>query len=291
MLRTEVPTRTPDGAARAVFDLVRPGNCVMTSVGIAAGALVAAGAALPSLWLTAGLGALTGFAFAGAGNALNDYVDRDLDRKAHPERPIPSGRLSPRAALRAQGLLFALAVALAGAISWIHASPLALLLVLPALALMLSYELALKARGLSGNIAISLLTGAPFVMGGISADAVTPAVLLLAALAFPVNLGREIVKDIEDVAADRGSRVTLPMRIGERRARLAAQAAILAGVALSPLPYVLGHSGIAYIPLVMAADTCLILAAWGAKTPSRASRLAKLGMLVGLGAFIGGSLA
>jgi 4-hydroxybenzoate polyprenyltransferase len=34
-----------------------------------------------------------------AGMALNDWVDRDLDAVERPERPIPSGRISPNAAL------------------------------------------------------------------------------------------------------------------------------------------------------------------------------------------------
>lgn len=34
-----------------------------------------------------------------AGMALNDFADRELDRRERPERPIPSGRVSPRTAL------------------------------------------------------------------------------------------------------------------------------------------------------------------------------------------------
>lgn len=49
-----------------------------------------------------------------AGMALNDYFDRDIDKKERPERPIPSGRISGSAAkgtgflLLAAGLFFAL---------------------------------------------------------------------------------------------------------------------------------------------------------------------------------------
>jgi 4-hydroxybenzoate polyprenyltransferase len=40
-----------------------------------------------------------------AGMALNDYADRDVDARERPNRPIPSGRVEPRFALRlAQGL-------------------------------------------------------------------------------------------------------------------------------------------------------------------------------------------
>ena len=33
------------------------------------------------------------------GYAANDFVDRDLDKVAHPERPLPSGRLQPQTML------------------------------------------------------------------------------------------------------------------------------------------------------------------------------------------------
>lgn len=43
-----------------------------------------------------------------AGMALNDYADRDIDAFERPSRPIPSGRVEPRFALRlAQGLTVA----------------------------------------------------------------------------------------------------------------------------------------------------------------------------------------
>ena len=50
-----------------------------------------------------------------AGMALNDWADRDLDAVERPERPIPSGRVSPDLALGVAGGLSLAGVALAGA--------------------------------------------------------------------------------------------------------------------------------------------------------------------------------
>lgn len=47
-----------------------------------------------------------------SGLLLNDYIDRDLDRLDRPERPIPSGRVRPGAALAAALILIALAMIL-----------------------------------------------------------------------------------------------------------------------------------------------------------------------------------
>lgn len=48
-----------------------------------------------------------------AGMALNDWADRDEDAVERPHRPVPSGRISPAAALGAAGLLTAAGLTLA----------------------------------------------------------------------------------------------------------------------------------------------------------------------------------
>jgi len=76
-----------------------------------------------SWWLLA-KGALIGFLGFEAGFVLNDYIDRDLDRRdiehsrltkywrIFGSRPIPAGSVSPQAALRLFALLFALTLLL-----------------------------------------------------------------------------------------------------------------------------------------------------------------------------------
>lgn len=49
-----------------------------------------------------------------AGMALNDWADRELDATERPERPVPSGRVSPAQALAAAGALTAASVGIAG---------------------------------------------------------------------------------------------------------------------------------------------------------------------------------
>src|SRR5262249_23825692 len=48
-----------------------------------------------------------------AGMAFNDYFDRDEDARDRPERPIPSGRISPRGAALFASLLLAAGVGFA----------------------------------------------------------------------------------------------------------------------------------------------------------------------------------
>lgn len=51
-----------------------------------------------------------------AGMILNDYFDRDLDATERPERPIPSGRISPKSAAIAGAVLLAAGIAVAAVV-------------------------------------------------------------------------------------------------------------------------------------------------------------------------------
>ncbi|MCA1812686.1 MAG: geranylgeranylglycerol-phosphate geranylgeranyltransferase, partial [Halobacteriales archaeon] len=89
---------------------------------------------------------------------------------------------------------------------------------------------------------------------------------------------------VEDVAGDTGRR-TLPMRIGAPGARRVAQAAVLVGVALSPLPWLAEpRLGVLGLPLLGAADAAFLAAGW-TKDPHRAQQRMKLAMLLALLAF------
>lgn len=275
---------------RGLFQLARPLNCVMSAVGVGIGGIVAVGAeawgaSAPRLAF-AGIAAAS---FTAAGNALNDYVDRETDRTNHPERPLPSGRVTPRAALALAAAGFAVA-ALAGLLaSWE-----CLVLVGVNVFVMGSYESRLKARGAVGNLAIGYLVGSLFLFSGLSVYAGRADPLLrtsiLGALAGVSTLGREVTKDIEDMAGDVDRR-TLPRRIGARRAGLVATSALAAAVVLSVVPWRLGVLGLPYAALVVPADGMFIYAAlYSAARPAASQRAAKYGMIVALVAFLAGGV-
>lgn len=262
--------------------IMRPLNSVMATVGVFVGALVAGGTAIltetgimPVL-----IAMLSVFFFMGAGNSLNDYIDADVDTKNHPERPIPSGKISRKGALYFSVLLFIIASVLA-----VFINPYALAVELLATFFMVSYELSLKNRGLPGNLTIAFLTSALFLYGGAATGDMTNTIIF-SMLAFLVSVGREITKDIEDMEGDIG-RKTLPMQIGKKKSGTVASIFITGGVALSPLPYILSQVGILFIPTVLAADAIFIYAAVILRRDEHeGQRMCKLGMLVALAAFI-----
>lgn len=276
-----MPGRSTASRARALVELARPGNAAMAAVGALVGALVAV-EAVP--WRPVALAAGATALVTAGGNALNDAADRRVDRAAHPERPIPSGRASAGAAVALAAACFALALPMAWA-----AAPRVFLLVVAAEAGLLGYEGAWKARGLVGNAVVGLLVGATVVAGGLAAGRVTAPVGFLAALAMLSTVGREIDKDAEDAAHDRG-RDTLAHRLGAVGARRVAAGFTLAAVALSAAPLVVGFGGWPFLALVALADLGFVAAVLQ-ETPARAQRLSKAAMGVALVAFaVGGAL-
>ncbi|WP_433021089.1 SCO3242 family prenyltransferase [Kribbella sp. CA-294648] len=89
-------------------ELVRAPAALTVPGDVLAGA-VAAGNLRPAR--VAGLAA-SSVAIYWAGMALNDWSDRDLDATERPERPIPSGRVTPRTALTLASALTATGLAL-----------------------------------------------------------------------------------------------------------------------------------------------------------------------------------
>jgi 4-hydroxybenzoate polyprenyltransferase len=90
-------------SAEAWLQLARVSNTPTTVSDTVAGAmLVSASAPAGPVAVVAGAMAL----FYTAGMVLNDVMDLPIDRRERPERPLPSGRVSPRAAVVAVVVLF-----------------------------------------------------------------------------------------------------------------------------------------------------------------------------------------
>ena len=271
--------------------LLRPLNAVMSGVAVGVGAVVAVGPSEAArLALPVGLGAFVAFLFTGAGNALNDVYDRDVDRVNHPNRPIPAGQIAPAAAFD-----FAFALFIAAIVLSLFVNLAAFGFVLLSLALMIVYEVRFKSGGWSGNLLIAWLVGSLFLFAGLCVYQGRARPLQIAAslavLAGLSTVAREIVKDIEDVAGDAG-RATLPKTRGLPFAGRAAQVALVAAIALSALPWGIGLLSGWYLPLVALADAVFIYAAlYATRSPGRSEQSMKVAMILALVAFLAGGLA
>lgn len=111
-----------------------------------------------------------------AGMALNDYADRELDRVERPERPIPSGRASPRFALGLAAGLTAAGVGLAGMVGGREA----LRVAVPLAATVWAYDLVLKSTP-AGPFAMAAARTLDVLLGAGGARAAVPAALTVGA--------------------------------------------------------------------------------------------------------------
>ncbi len=94
------------------------------------------------------------------GMALNDYADRDLDAVERPERPIPSGRVTPSQALAVGAGLTAAGVAVAG----LAGGRRALGVALPLAACVWTYDLAAKSLPV-GPVVMAACRGLDVLLG------------------------------------------------------------------------------------------------------------------------------
>ena len=190
--------------------LTRPGNAILTSIAVIAGAFIAKGPEdILDFQTEIAICCVSAMMLVGGGNALNDYNDRESDKRNHPERPIPSGKISAENALNFAQILLGL-----GLVILIFAldNKMPFVIALLGIITLTIYENGLKAAGITGNIAVGFMSGAVFLYAGIAVNNPESTIWIFG-LAFLATIAREIVKDIQDLEGDR-DRKTLPSRIG-----------------------------------------------------------------------------
>jgi len=283
----------------AYIRITRPVNSVFAGFAVLLGVIIAAGPipllgeAAPPLFIYPAL-ILAVALITAAGNVINDYFDRDIDAVNRPDRPIPSGEISPKAALVYSAVLF-----LAGLFASMFTTPLCAVIAVFNSALLVLYAMKLKGLPLAGNVVVSYLTASIFLFGG--------AVhgwnglwqnIYVAIIVFLAILARELLKDAEDIEGDReGGARTLPMSIGVKKTAVIGFILCLGAVIISLLP-VFRWWGVAYLILILVAD--IIIMAGAVKgvyahgpedlRDSGATSILKYGMFASLVIFIGSAV-
>jgi len=196
--------------AKDFLAIIRPFNCAMAAIGTFIGYSVASG--------TIGFELLTGIAMAVAflvcagGMAINDYFDRGIDAKMHPKKPIPSGRLAPKAALIYTAVLFLAGLVLA----FYYLPAVSLGIAIAFTILLIIYSMFLSKAKFVGNFVVASGTAFTLIFGA-SLAGYYSVIAPLALAALFANLARELIKDLEDVETDKGFKKTLPMMLSEEK--------------------------------------------------------------------------
>jgi len=282
---------------KAYLELIRYKNCFMAAVATLVGLFIAYNILSTNidiflvelLLVYSLLGFVAVFLITGAGNAINDYYDIDIDKINRPERPIPSGRIYRKKALHFSLILFFLGFIISTMIN-----PICAIIALVNIIILYLYARSLKKHPLSGNISIGYLTGSLFLFGGgiLGLDGVLT-VFILFLLAALATLSREIIKDIEDIEGDKASGAkTLPIIIGKKNASYAATGFVIIAMIASPLPFFQSILNLNYLYVVSIANVVFLASLFELmikSNPKKSSKLLKIGMLFALFAFIAGA--
>lgn len=288
---TGAGSATPSGLAvlGGFVRLLRPGNAAMAALGAATGAVLVVLTGTPTnmTWLAILAPPLLIAAF---GNVLNDITDLEIDRVAHPQRPLPSGTVTRPAAILLAAALLALGFFLAVPAGWKAVAFAAVNAALLGL-----YEWRLKSSGLPGNLLVGALVGSTFLYGGVAVLGAVPLdgmLWLLAGMAATSNAARELLKDSQDRDADQGHRRTFALRHGAGKTALLALALVNLAVLASTIAFVWQPAqwwpwwlaGLALADVLFLLGACL---AW--LDVGTAQRTLKVAMLVALLAFLLGA--
>lgn len=184
------------------IEILRPLNCIMASIATIIGYAIIT----LNFNFSLVLAIISTFLICGAGQVINDYYDRHIDKKINKKKPIPSKRISEENAFRYAVGLFFLGIIIS---YFINLSAFIIAIVISIL--LFIYSAILYKKKYLGNTVVALGTALPFIFGAASAGHISSLIIVFSLSAFFANLSRELTKDFEDLKKDKGFKQTLPM--------------------------------------------------------------------------------
>ena len=226
------------------LELMRINNCGMAAIAVLIGYTLVT----LDFSIGVGLAMISAFLICGGGQAINDVYDSDIDKKINKKKPIASGKVSKKNALRFAQALFIVGILIAATINtW------AFLIALIFSFLLVVYASVLYKVKYVGNIIVALGTAFTLIFGASVTETMPLLILVFAMSAFFANMAREIIKDFEDIKKDKGFKRTLPM-ISEKLGKIFAVSYNLLAILFAILAFVVFLSGnIAYLIMVLLA--------------------------------------
>ena len=233
----------------AHLSLIRIHNCLIAALAVAVGQYLSMTSQShhPNIEAMA-----AAFFVCGFGNVINDLSDIAADRINHPRRALPSGRVSPAQAKTTAAMFLIISLALLFGLTLSGK-----IILIMAVVLLVLYNAGLARVVLARNLAVAVLGGMVFLLGGTPTGAAAvltlPGPLVPAVLAFIMHLARELIKDMADLDGDRSTgRRTAPMVFGSRITVMAGGILIMAAIALSLAMFFVGWFDSTYLYVVLA---------------------------------------
>jgi len=217
---------------KAVLELTRFEHGILYGLAVFVGVILVTGLqALPLF--PALLGFFTALFIEIGAFALNDYIDLPADKiNKRQDRPLVRGELERGTAFTISIIAFII-----GNIISIFISPECFIIAAAFSLLSITYNSKLKNYSVIGNVFIGITMALPFIFGALVAGAVNDSILVLSSIVFLIGIGREMMKDIEDIKGDKatGAR-TLPIIVGPKKTTYSIAICYLMGVVISISP-------------------------------------------------------
>jgi geranylgeranylglycerol-phosphate geranylgeranyltransferase len=272
---------------KGIIQLFRPELPFAAGVCVFLGEIVALGG-FPSI-REAVIGFTCGFFISGSALISNDYFDLEVDKVNAPNRPLPSGAVSPTEAI----LLAAIAMLIGLAASFAISIP-ALILSIVFGSIGVLYNWRYKQAGLLGNLMVASSVGITFILGGLAVgQPFNPIVWFFSLTAFLIDFGEEIAGDAMDVEGDkRRASKSIAITRGKTFALRISGGVFLLVFLISFIPYFMGWLGITYLITICLANTITLISTMKllkSQTPEEGRKYMRwiyMGALFGMLAYI-----
>ncbi len=226
-----------------LFTFIRGYNCFIASFAVWVGAHTSGFYSVNLELLYAIFGV---FLITGAGNTSNDIADIKIDKKFKSDRIIPSGTIKINTAWIITTIFFLTGILLSIFIGTYH-----IIVSVFVTLLLLLYNFYFKRIPILGNITVALLSGLPFVYGGLLSNNWKWSIIPFM-FAFLIHLGREIIKSIEDMDGDTKSGVkTIAAYVPAKKLKVFVSFLFLIVAILSVIPYVLNWYNDIYLTVLI----------------------------------------
>lgn len=238
---------------KGMIQLFRPELPFSAGICVLLGEIVALGG-FPSI-REAVLGFMCGFFISGSALVSNDYFDLEVDMINSPDRPLPSGTVSPSEAILLATIAMLIGLAASFAIS-IQAFILSIIFG----AVGILYNWRYKQAGLLGNLMVASSVAITFILGGLAVgQPFNKIVWFFSLTAFLIDLGEEIAGDAMDIEGDKQrSSKSIAIRYGKDFALRISGTVFFLVVLISFIPYLFGWLGITYLVFIFCADIITI---------------------------------
>jgi geranylgeranylglycerol-phosphate geranylgeranyltransferase len=192
------------------------------------------------------LASISAFLIAAGGNVINDIYDVEIDKVVHPNRVLPSEKVSIKNAKTFYVLLNLLSI-----IILLFTNFYLLIVVIISIVALFLYSKILKRYFIVSNFLIATLTGLTFIFAGLAVNNVENS-YIPALFAFMINLIREIIKDAEDVEGDIKHKIfSLPIVLGLKKTKIIVQTLLILLILFTAYPFIVGIYKIEYFIVVM----------------------------------------